>query len=167
MKDCCSFFSAARRTNQEALPQLSGLSARRLGRRRGLRNSLRSNSPRPFSSVFLATLPPDKGGINQSFFRFYSTFFFQSPRPADTSPIFPNGNTGGEDWKWCFSFGIRIALCTSPLFVWLRHTPQCYGARQERSFTIAPIVKTETPCNVPNHSKKEVLTPFCRIIFFE
>ena len=96
MKDCCSFFSAARRTNQEALPQLSGLSARRLGRRRGLRNSLRSNSPRPFSSVFLATLPPDKGGINQSFFRFYSTFFFQSPRPADTSPIFPNGNTGEE-----------------------------------------------------------------------
>ena len=38
-----------------------GLLARRHGRRRGLRNSLRSDSPRPFSSVFLATSPPDKG----------------------------------------------------------------------------------------------------------
>ena len=47
----CSFFSAARRTNQEAPPQLSGLLACRYGRRRGLRNSLRSNIPRPFPSV--------------------------------------------------------------------------------------------------------------------
>ena len=39
-----------------------GLLARRYGRRRGLRNSLRSDSPHPFSSVFLATSPPDKGG---------------------------------------------------------------------------------------------------------
>ena len=59
----CSFFSTARRTNQEAPPQLSGFLARRLGRCRGLRNSLRSNSPRPFSSVSLATSPLDKGGI--------------------------------------------------------------------------------------------------------
>ena len=43
-----------------------GLLARRYGRRRGLRNSLRSDSPRPFSSVFLATSPPDKGGIGGS-----------------------------------------------------------------------------------------------------
>ena len=40
-----------------------GLLACRYGRRRGLRNSLRSNSPRPFPSVFLASSPPDKGGI--------------------------------------------------------------------------------------------------------
>ena len=39
-----------------------GLLARRYGRRRGLRNSLRSDSPHPFSSVFLVTSPPDKGG---------------------------------------------------------------------------------------------------------
>ena len=58
----CSFFSTARRTNQEAPPRLSGFWVRRYGRRRGLRNSLRSDSPRPFSSVFLATSPPDKGG---------------------------------------------------------------------------------------------------------
>ena len=43
-----------------------GLLARCYGRRRGLRNSLRSDSPRPFSSVFLATSPPDKGGIGGS-----------------------------------------------------------------------------------------------------
>ena len=58
----CSFFSTARRTNQEAPPLLSGFWVRRYGRRRGLRNSLRSDSPSPFSSVFLATSPPDKGG---------------------------------------------------------------------------------------------------------
>ena len=57
----CSFFSAARRTNQEAPPRLSGFWVCRRSRRRGLRNSLRSDSPRPFSSVFLATSPPDKG----------------------------------------------------------------------------------------------------------
>ena len=56
------FFLVARRTNQEAPPQLSGFWVRRRSRRRGLRNSLRSDSPRPFSSVFLATSPPDKGG---------------------------------------------------------------------------------------------------------
>ena len=58
----CSFFPTARRTNQEAPPLLSGFWVRRRSRRRGLRNSLRSDSPRPFSSVFLATSPPDKGG---------------------------------------------------------------------------------------------------------
>ena len=89
MKDCCSYFSAARRTNQEAPPQLS------------------------------------------------MYFFYYSLRPMDTSPIF----------------------CVAKHPVILRDTAG-------RSFTIAPIVKTETPCNVPNHSKKGVLTPFCRIIFF-
>ena len=58
----CSFFSAARRTNQEAPPRLSGFWVCRRSRRRGLRNSLCSDGPRPFSSVFLATSPPDKGG---------------------------------------------------------------------------------------------------------
>ena len=65
----CSFFSTARRTNQEAPPQLSGLLACRYGRRRGLRNSLRSNSPRPFPSVSLASSPPDKGGIGDCYCR--------------------------------------------------------------------------------------------------
>ena len=37
--------------SKKAPPQLSGLLACRYGRRRGLRNSLRSNIPRPFPSV--------------------------------------------------------------------------------------------------------------------
>ena len=56
-----------------------------------------------------------------------------SPLYCSRHPVRLRDTAGGEDWKWCFSFGIRIALCTSPLFVWLRHTPQCYGARQGRS----------------------------------
>ena len=68
----CSFFSTARRTNQEAPPRLSGFWARRYGRRRGLRNSLRSDSPRPFSSVFLVTSPTDKGG---DFARAFASLF--------------------------------------------------------------------------------------------
>ena len=48
---------------KESAAAVIGLLAFRYGRRRGLRNSLRSNSPRPFPSVFLASSPPDKGGI--------------------------------------------------------------------------------------------------------
>ena len=60
----------------------------------GLRNSLRSNSPRPFPSVSLASSPPDKGGINRFFFRFYSTFFF-NPSVLRTPPLyFALQNTG-------------------------------------------------------------------------
>ncbi len=59
----CSFFSTVRRTNKETPPQLSGLLACRYGCRRGLRNSLRLDSPRPFPTVSLAASPPDKGGI--------------------------------------------------------------------------------------------------------
>ena len=49
--------------SKKAPPQLSGLLACRYGRRRGLRNSFRSDSPRPFPFVSLASSPPDKGGI--------------------------------------------------------------------------------------------------------
>ena len=80
----CSFFSTARRTNQEAPPLLSGFWVRRRSRRRGLRNSLRSDSPRPFSSVFLATSPPDKGG---DFARAFAGLFNPSVL-TDPSPIF-------------------------------------------------------------------------------
>ena len=57
------------------------------------------------------------------------------------------------------TFGVSPIFCVTKHPVILRDTAG-------RSFTIAPIVKTETPCNVPNYSKKGVLTPFCRIIFF-
>ncbi len=77
----CSFFSAARRTNQEAPPRLSGFWVCRRSRRRGLRNSLRSDSPRPFSSVFLATSPPDKGGIR-------GLACILTPSPFGHSPLY-------------------------------------------------------------------------------
>ena len=94
----CSFFSTARRTNQEAPPWLSGLLACRYGRRRGLRNSLRSNSPRPFPSVFLATSPPDKGGIGDCCFCLYSNpLCFINPSVLRTPPLyFAEQNTGEE-----------------------------------------------------------------------
>ena len=38
-----------------------------------LRNSLRSNSPRPFPSVSLASSPPDKGGIGDCYCRCFLT----------------------------------------------------------------------------------------------
>ena len=62
----CSFFSAARRTNQEAPPQLSGFwlvatVAVGVCGTRFARTVLAH-----FSSVSLATSPPDKGGIGGS-----------------------------------------------------------------------------------------------------
>ena len=89
MKDRCSFFSAARRTNQEAPPRLSGFWVRRCSRRRGLRNSLRSDSPRPFSSVFLATSPPDKGGIGGS-------CLYSNPLALWALPLYSLTETQGE-----------------------------------------------------------------------
>ena len=57
---------------KESAAAVIGLLAFRYGRRRGLRNSLRSNSPRPFPSVSLAASPPDKGGIGDCCFCLYS-----------------------------------------------------------------------------------------------
>ena len=85
----CSFFSTARRTNQEAPPLLSGFWVRRRSRRRGLRNSLRSDSPRPFSSVFLATSPPDKGGIGGS-------CLYSNPLALWVLPLYSLTETQGE-----------------------------------------------------------------------
>ena len=79
-----SFFSTARRMNQETPPQLSGLLACRYGRRRGLRNSLRSDSPRPFPSVSLASSPPDKGGIGDC-----ALACILTPSPYGHSPYIP------------------------------------------------------------------------------
>ena len=61
-----------------------GLLACRYGRRRGLRNSLRSNSPRPFPSVFLASSPPDKGGIGDC-----ALACILTPSPYGHSPYIP------------------------------------------------------------------------------
>ena len=110
----CSFFSTARRTNKETPPQLSGFLACRYGRRRGLRNSLRSNSPRPFPSVFLATSPPDKGG---DFAHAFAGLF--NPSVLRTPPLyFAAQNTGEEDCNAAF---FLILFCSAP---------QCCGRRQ-------------------------------------
>ena len=73
-----------------------------------------------------------------------SPSFGHLPYMAAPHPAMSRDTAGGEDWKWCFSFGIRIALCTSPLFVWLRHTPQCYGVRQGRCLS-SPLLILTTP----------------------
>ena len=100
----CSFFSAARRTNQEAPPQLSGFWVRRYGRRRGLRNSLRSDSPRPFPSVFLATSPPDKGGIGGLACILTPSPFGHSPYiPLRKHPVRLRGTAGERIEKQPFS----------------------------------------------------------------
>ena len=111
----CSFFSAARRTNQEAPPQLSGFWVRRYGRRRGLRNSLRSNSPRPFPSVFLASSPPDKGGIGDCCFCLYSNpLCFINPSVLRTPPLcFVSQNTG-EVCEMYFPFASAPILYVIP-----------------------------------------------------
>ena len=72
-----------------------GLLARRYGRRRGLRNSLRSDSPRPFSSVFLATSPPDKGGDFASLF---------NPLALRALPLYSLTETQGER--------VRVPFCS-------------------------------------------------------
>ena len=110
--------------SKKAPPQLSGLLACRYGRRRGLRNSLRSDSPRPFSSVFLATSPPDKGG---DFAHAFAGLFNPSVL-ADTSPIFcatKHRGGGGDVFRFC------------PCSDFMSHTPQCCGARQGRSLEVA------------------------------
>ena len=113
----CSFFSAARRTNQEAPPLLSGFWVRRYGRRRGLRNSLCSDGPRPFSSVFLATSPPDKGGDFASLF---------TPLALRALPLYSLTETQGERRVNSITFteGIfnpSVLTDTSPIFCGVKH----------------------------------------------
>ena len=112
----CSFFSTARRTNQEAPPLLSGFWVRRYGRRRGLRNSLRSDSPSPFSSVFLATSPPDKGGdFACAFASLFNLSVFLTPSPFGHSPYIPLRKHRGRGLKVVFQFRYKDTLCTFPL----------------------------------------------------
>ena len=60
---CLFILLSSEKNEPRSAAAVIGLLARRYGLRRGLRNSLRSDSPRPFPSVFLASSPPDKGGI--------------------------------------------------------------------------------------------------------
>ena len=110
------FFSIARGTNPEAPPQLSGFWVCRRSRRRGLRNSLRSDSPRPFSSVSLASSPPDKGGIGGS-------CLYSNPFALRALPLYFALQNAGEEcrnlsmtWFYCFyspSVLPRSILCVA------------------------------------------------------
>ena len=83
---------------------------------------LTSSSLRATSPVFCITKHPvrlrDTAGREYDtrllLLLFLTSPSFQPPRPAGTPPIFPNGDTGGEDWKWRFSFGIRIHCVLLP-----------------------------------------------------
>ena len=95
-------------------------------------------------------------------------FFGVSPIFLTQYPVMLRDTAGEKGYKQTdeMSFSTPPSLrATSPIFCVTKH-PVILRDTAGRSFTIAPIVKTETPCNVPNHSKKGVLTPFCRIIFF-
>ena len=100
---CLFILLSSEKNEPRSAAAVIGLLARRYGRRRGLRNSLRSNSPRPFPSVFLATSPPDKGGIGDCCFCLYS------------NPL-------------CFIN--PSVLRTPPLYFAVQNTPQCCGTRQ-------------------------------------
>ena len=82
----CSLFSTARRTNQEASPQLSGLLARRLGCRgtRFARTVLALFSPSPLR--FRLPIKAESG--------FVLLLVFYPPRPSGTPPIFLVGTQG-------------------------------------------------------------------------
>ena len=63
MTSFCNFFPTAKKLPRKVARSLSGTPASRFARRRGLRNSLRSNSPRPISVFSLAPGSPIKAGI--------------------------------------------------------------------------------------------------------
>ena len=146
----CSFFSTARRTNQEAPSRLSGFWVRRLGLRRGLRNSLRSDSPRPFSSVFLATSPPDKGG---DFARAFAGLF--NPFALRALPLYSfqehrgRGGTSIISTEGLFKISPRrhapqlspIFCCVPPAM--LRGTAGKKWSHAEFSFGFIPDIKKE------------------------
>ena len=138
----CSFFSTARRTNQEAPPRLSGFWVRRYGRRRGLRNSLRSDSPRPFSSVFLAPSPPDKGGDFASLFnplalRALPLYSFQEHRGRGGLPLL--------SLLRVFLRPLLVAmLLSSPLYFAAQKHP-VYGTRQRRVRVTLCLLQCDTP----------------------
>ena len=128
------FFLAARGMNPEGLPQLSGFWACRYGRRRGLRNSLRSDSPRPFSSVFLATSPPDKGGIGGS-------CLYSNPFALRALPLYSLTETQGER---------RVNSITSNSGIF-NPSPRRYAPQ------FSPIFSCATPRNASGHGRERRL----------
>ena len=109
---------------KESAAAVIGLLAFRYGRRRGLRNSLRSNSPRPFPSVSLASSPPDKGGIGDCCFCLYS-----NPLALWALPLYSLTETQGERLRFDF---VAIAVFHPLCFInpSVLRTPPLYFAAQ-------------------------------------
>ena len=81
----------------------------------GLRNSLRSNSPRPFPSVSLASSPPDKGGIGDCCFCLYSNpLCFINPSVLRTPPLYFAAQNTEEEGEMYFPFASAPILYVIP-----------------------------------------------------
>ena len=120
---CLFILLSSEKNEPRSAAAVIGLLARRYGRRRGLRNSLRSNSPRPFPSVSLVTSPPDKGGIGDCALACILTpsVLLTPPSLRATSPIFCcakhpamlRDTAGGE----CDTRFVAADVFSTPLFL--------------------------------------------------
>ena len=127
-------------------PLLSGFWVRRYGRRRGLWNSLRSDSPRPFSSVFLATSPTDKGG---DFASAFASLF--NPLALRALPLYSFQEHRGRGGLPLLSL-LRVflrpllvaMLLSSPLYFAAQKHP-VYGTRQRRVRVTLCLLQCDTP----------------------
>ena len=126
----CSFFSAARRTNQEAPPRLSGfwLVATVAVGVCGTR----------FARIVLALFPPSSLRLHRPIKAESGDLAcILTPSPFGHSPYIPLRKHRGRGGLTlllplqAFLTPLLVAtLLISPIF--LRHTPQCFGARQGR-----------------------------------
>ena len=122
-----------------------GLSLR--SRRRGLRNSLRSDSPHPFSSVSLVSSPPDKGGIGVCVLACILT-----PSPCGHSPYIPCRNTGGEfdTWFCCCHYFLTPSPCGYSPYIPCRNTGEKGNTRFGNEVEFYCFV---TPRHVTGHGR--------------
>ena len=149
----CSFFSAARRTNQEAPPRLSGFwlvatVAVGVCGTRFARTVLAH-----FSSVSLATSPPDKGGIG-------GLACILTPSPCGHSPYILLRKTQGEKVR-CIS--LSPLLCP----VALRGISFLYRRYLKLLLCVVPVIgevsRREGGVKTTSHQSVYSILPLCRI----
>ena len=129
----CSFFSTARRTNQEAPPLLSGfwLVATVAVGVCGTR----------FARTVLALFPPSSLRLHRPIkarILLVLLLVFSTPSPFGHSPYIPCRNTGGEGGPLLsplrvFLRSLLVAMLLSSPLYFAVYPPQCCGARQGRS----------------------------------
>ena len=139
-----------------------GLLAFRYGRRRGLRNSLRSNSPRPFPSVSLATSPPDKGGIGDCCFCLYSNPLALWALPlyfcCAKHPVMLRGTAEGES----VILGLLLPLFFQPLCFFnpsVLRPPPLYLLRKTQGRSVIHVFLYSSMCFLYNNIKHSHLLP--------